>query len=223
MARTSIDRSTHAEKAATRFDAWAESYGEDRIAGWLRHYQSLALSQLGVENGGAFLDVGCGDGWAVKSVAERSPSGLVAGIDVSPRMIEKARARNRESARVDLRVADAVDLPYRDATFRWVLCTFSFHHYSDPAAALREIHRVMQSGGRFVLLDSARDVFFPIWLQDRFRRYLEKSHVRYYTRSELKMLFAQAEFRTVGEVVTIRDWMDRGKLFTGLAMIEGER
>lgn len=223
MTQLKIKKSAHAEKAAARFDSWADSYGEDRISGWLRYYQRLSLSRLGVESGGPFLDVGCGDGWAVKMVASISQSELVAGIDISPKMIEKARTRVQNAENVDFRVADALDLPYPDSTFQWVLCTFSFHHYSDPSAALREIRRVMRPGGRFVLLDSARDVLLPIWLQDRWRRYLERSHVCYYTRSELRTLFDGAELKTVGDVVTFRGWMERGKLFTGLAMIEGER
>ena len=213
---------THAEKAAERFDRWADNYGSDRISGWFRHYQKLALSHLNTADGGGFLDIGCGDGWAVGQVASRSVNDLVAGIDISPRMIKNARDKLPAAENVELRVANAESIPFPDATFRWVLCTFSFHHYANPDQALLEIRRVLVKGGRFVLLDSARDVSVPIWLQDRWRRYLEKSHVRYYTRAELRELTEGAGFRLKGEFEVFQGVMDHGKLFTGLVLLECE-
>ncbi|NEN97530.1 MAG: hypothetical protein F6K50_18970, partial [Moorea sp. SIO3I7] len=66
----------------------------------------------------------------------------------------------------------------------------------------------------------ARDVSFPIWLQDRGRRYFEKSHVKYYTTKEMKALVAEAELQLVGEITTVNKFMDHNKVFTGLMLLE---
>ncbi len=206
----------HAELAAARFDDWADSYGEDRISPWLQFYQAKSISKLDLKAGGAFLDVGCGTGWAVREVAPRCR--ISCGIDISPKMIEKARSQAPELENLEFRVANAESIPYPDDHFDAVLCTCSFHHYQNPIAALSEIKRVLKPGGRFVLLDSARDVSFAIWLQDRGRRYLERSHVRYYTRREVRDLLATVGFEPTEDIAGIKRFMDHRKVFTGLML-----
>jgi ubiquinone/menaquinone biosynthesis C-methylase UbiE len=213
----------HAQQAANHFDTWADTFGEDRIAPWFQFYQTLALSKLDLEAGGGFLDVGCGTGWAVRQAAARLTSSVAAGIDISPKMIDKAKKLGATSPRVEFHGANSELIPYPNETFRWVICTCSFHHYENPVLSLQEIKRVMRPGGRFVLIDSARDVFFPIWLQDRFRRYLEKSHIRYYTTREMEALLRTTGMKQLGAIETIRKIKDHGKLFTGLMVIVCEK
>jgi ubiquinone/menaquinone biosynthesis C-methylase UbiE len=205
------------QKARARFNEWSETYDDNRISAWFRHYQSLALGQLGLEGGSRLLDVGCGTGWAVRQAAERLESGSACGIDIAPGMIEKARAQNSR-ANVEFRVSSSEAIPYPDGSFSHVLCTFSFHHYAKPLQALSEIRRVLQQGGRLSILDSARDVSLAIWLQDRWRRYLERSHVRYYTIAEMQALLRQARFTPAADVLTFKKFRDHHKLFTGLAL-----
>ena len=143
-------------------------------------------------------------------------AGYACGIDISPKMIEKAKALHLGVENLDFRVADSGSIPFDDASFDRVLCTFSFHHYADPTKALAEIRRVMKPGARFVLIDSARDISLAIWLQDRGRRYLERSHVRYYSVSEMKSLLDKAQMPLLEEISTVKRFADHGKVFTGL-------
>jgi len=210
----------HDRDAADRFDRWAATYGEDRIASWFAFYQDLALSKLRLAEDGWLLDVGCGPGGAVQRAARSVARGRACGIDVSPKMIEKARDLSAGMANVEFRLASSESIPYPDAAFDAVVCTCSFHHYGRPAEALADIHRVMKPGATFVILDSARDVSLPIWLQDRFRRYFEQSHVTYYTTGEMRGLLSSAGFRIVGDFQTFRRYMHLGKVFTGLMLAE---
>ena len=82
------------------------------------------------------------------------------------------------------------------------------------------MRRVMKNDGTLVLLDAARDVSLAIWLQDRWRRQFERSHVRYYTTTEMKALVEKAGFSLVGEIISLNKFKDHGKLFTGLALLE---
>ncbi|MCP5110075.1 MAG: class I SAM-dependent methyltransferase [bacterium] len=217
MRTTAEQPKQHAELAARRFDKWAGSYGEDRISSWFRHYQSLAISSLSIERRGGFLDVGCGTGWAVRAAAQQLGGGPCAGIDISPRMIQKASA-HEGSTKCDFRIADVHSIPFPDETFGSILCTCSFHHYAKPHDALVEIRRVLSNGGRFALVDSARDLSIPIWIQDRLRRHLEPSHVRYYTTRELRELLEGAGFEIIGKIRQFKRIMHHGKAFTGLMM-----
>ena len=76
------------------------------------------------------------------------------GIDLSDQMLEIARSRARELDReVDLRQGDAHDLPFADTTFDTVVCTFGLCAIPDIDAALDELTRVLQPGGRLILVD----------------------------------------------------------------------
>lgn len=76
------------------------------------------------------------------------------GIDLSPRMLEIARARARAIGReVDLREGDAQALQLPDEAFDSVVCTLSLCNIPDDRKALAEMKRVLRSNGRLVLLD----------------------------------------------------------------------
>lgn len=213
----------HTRGAVARFNDWAKTYGEDRISAWFRFYQSLAMKKLRIDQGCRFLDVGCGSGWAVREAISRLGAGHACGIDISPKMIEKAIAQTPKVSNVEFRVANAEEIPYPDESFSAILCTCSFHHYLNPVRALSEMKRVMQKDGALVMLDAARDVSFAIWLQDRWRRHFERSHVRYYTTTEVKALLAKAELALVGEIITIKKCIDHSKIFTGLMLLKCAR
>jgi ubiquinone/menaquinone biosynthesis C-methylase UbiE len=209
--------SSHAELAARRFDRWAGKYGQGRTSHWFHHFQQVGLEQLALQPGERFLDVGCGTGWAVQQAAGLLANGVACGLDISPRMIEEA---HRQSSRpgTEFYLGNADRLPFGKDSFDALLCSCSFHHYKQPLAALAEFRRVLRPGGRLVLIDAARDTSLAIWLQDRWRRSLEKSHVRYYTTGEIRHLLAQAAFQRE-EMFTVRRFAFKRKLFTGLVLV----
>jgi ubiquinone/menaquinone biosynthesis C-methylase UbiE len=97
------------------------------------------------------LDVGCGPGQFTILIAERQPQAEVWGIDLAPTMIELARqhaAGSPAASRLHFQVADVAALPFPAAHFDAVLSSGSIKHWPDPAAGLREIHRVLVPGGR---------------------------------------------------------------------------
>ena len=110
----------------------------------------LAIRLAGVGHGDAVVDVGCGPGVAVRRAA--SVGATVVGIDPADVMLRVARAFPH---RGDIRYLQgtAEDLPLDDAsaTVAWSMATV--HHWSEVDAGLRELHRVLRPGGRFVALE----------------------------------------------------------------------
>jgi ubiquinone/menaquinone biosynthesis C-methylase UbiE len=212
--------SAHLNKAAKRFDDWASDYGEDRISPWFKYHQELAISRLNLTAGNNFLDVGCGTGWAVKEASKRIGDGNAWGIDISPKMISKAKLQFEELSNVEFGIASSDSLPFYDETFDAVICTCSFHHYEYPIKVLCEFKRVMKNDGKLVIIDAARNISLPIWIQDRFRRYFEKSHVKYYTIDEFVQLIHNSGFKCEGDITILKKLMLHKKLFTGMVLFD---
>jgi ubiquinone/menaquinone biosynthesis C-methylase UbiE len=91
------------------------------------------------------LDVGTGPGTVLSKVARVQPSAALTGIDLSEKMIEEARARLGQDA--ILRVMDAEQLAFPDASFNHVTCASALYQFPHPDRAAHEFCRVTRNGG----------------------------------------------------------------------------
>ena len=114
--------------------------------------------RLNLTAGSKVLDVGCGIGGATFSIAGiTGPTGLVAGVDVSAAMIEKAKRRAGNSRGLEFKVCDACRIPYPDGFFDAARSERVFLYLPDRLAAIREMKRVVKRGGVICLLDTDFD------------------------------------------------------------------
>ena len=97
------------------------------------------------------LDCGCGTGPMISLLYEKDPTKHYTGIDLTPKMIEVAKAKNLEG--VNWVVGDCEDLPFEESSFDAVICSNSFHHYPDPQRFFHSVKRVLRPGGRLILQD----------------------------------------------------------------------
>ncbi|MFI5507822.1 class I SAM-dependent methyltransferase [Mycobacterium sp. NPDC051804] len=101
--------------------------------------------------GGDVLEVAVGTGLNLHAYP---PGVRLTGIDLSEQMLDIARNRAHElGLDVDLRQGDAHSLPFGDATYDAVVCTFGLCAIPDIDAALDEMSRVLKPGGRLILVD----------------------------------------------------------------------
>jgi SAM-dependent methyltransferase len=133
------------------------------------------------------LDAACGNGRYSKFLLRQAdPDAVLTAFDLSPRMLERARARVN-SPRVSYAVADLTRLPYPDATFDAVVCGWAIEHLPDPRPGLRELARVLTPGGKFLLLATEDTLTGAIC--SRFY------HCRTYNRKELKRFCTESGLR----------------------------
>jgi len=136
------------------------------------------------------LDVACGPGLVVCALA--AVVRHATGIDVTPAMIERARALAAEKSlrNVTWQVGDVLPLPYPDDAFSLVVSRFAFHHFPEPRAVLAEMKRVCAPGGRVVLVDvAASEDPAKAAALNRMEKLRDPSHVRALTLAELQGLF----------------------------------
>lgn len=106
--------------------------------------------------GESVLDIGCGAGLDTLVAARMvGPGGRVVGIDVTPGMIDKARANLTlmDLQNVTFQVGEAESLPFSDNDFDVVISNGVFNLTLDKERALKEAHRVLKPGGRLLLAD----------------------------------------------------------------------
>jgi SAM-dependent methyltransferase len=120
------------------------------VTGFLRAVGEL-VAPLRVDS---VLDVGCGEGFVLRSLQEYLEQASCAAIDLDPQEAEDA-ARNLPWC--DVHVGSAYALPFGEGSFELVMCCEVLEHVDNPHQALREITRV---ASRYVLLSVPRE---PLW------------------------------------------------------------
>ena len=185
----------HVQMNKAMWDQWAEENTLDNNglnSRFLRAAQGKVISLLNIQPGVHFLDVGCGTGWAVGQAANSvNDKGLFYGVDLSPKMIEKAKANFSGKDNFHFLQANSESIPLDDDFFDIIICTNSFHHYLHPDEALKEMHRLLKSGGKLYLLDPLADLWIgKFW--DVLAKLKEPEHVKIYSTKEFQQLFAQA-------------------------------
>ena len=137
-----------------RYDVTAEMYDE-RYAVEQRAKYYKALENVNVA-GSAVLDVGCGSGLFFREVAAKAD--LVLGVDVSHKLLLKAKMQAESLANVSVLQADADHLPFRDGFFGTVFAFTVLQNMPKPAETLCELKRAVKVGG-FVVVTGLKKAF----------------------------------------------------------------
>lgn len=153
----------------------------------------LLIDVTGAGPDDTVLDVACGGGNVICAFARVVRHAT--GIDMTPAMLERAArmAAEKHLSNVNWDQGDVSALPYPDGAFSIVVTRFSFHHFPDPLAVLKEMKRVCAPGGKILVADmhtstkqSQADEF------NRLELLRDPSHVRALHLAELKALFPAA-------------------------------
>jgi ubiquinone/menaquinone biosynthesis C-methylase UbiE len=180
-------------KAHSEFSAWADTY--DRH--WLNHFlfepsHELLLKQLREITPGRALDIGCGTGEFAARLAARGWEAFA--LDLCEPMVLQARTKAASIGRVvSVTVGDSEHLPFATGSLDLVTCANSFHHYPHQAKVVREMFRVLQPGGRLLLLDGWPDHFIGRIVYDVIITRVE-GHVWHRESHHMRAMFKDAGF-----------------------------
>jgi demethylmenaquinone methyltransferase/2-methoxy-6-polyprenyl-1,4-benzoquinol methylase len=184
-------------------------------AGLHHRWRERAADLARVGPGTRALDVATGTGDLAIALARRG--GEVVGSDFSEGMLERARAKSRA---VRWEQANALALPYEDASFDAATVGFGARNFSDLERGIGEMARVVRSGGRVVVLEITTptrpplSTFFSLWFdrivpllgrvtgEDQAYSYLPSSVKRFPGPRELGAILAGAGLTDVRWILT---------------------
>jgi demethylmenaquinone methyltransferase / 2-methoxy-6-polyprenyl-1,4-benzoquinol methylase len=141
-------------RIAARYDLMNSLMTGGRHHAWRR----VAAAALAPAPPGLALDLATGTGDLALAVRAARPGSPVIGADFSEAMLDHAQTklRARGERRVALLAADALALPFRDATFACVISAFLLRNLADLGAGLAEMRRVTRPGGLVAALEITR-------------------------------------------------------------------
>jgi demethylmenaquinone methyltransferase/2-methoxy-6-polyprenyl-1,4-benzoquinol methylase len=157
MSRAQLDKK--AVDVATMFDTVAEKYDltNDVLSlGQDRRWRKAVVKAVGARQGERILDIAAGTGTSSEPWADHEIQ--VVPADFSLGMLRVGARRRPDLA---FTAADAMSLPFADASFDVVTMSFGLRNVHDTQAALREFLRVTKPGGRLVICEFSQPVWRP--------------------------------------------------------------
>ena len=149
-----------------RYDLTANMYDE-RYSEEQKTKYKAALKNLDLA-GGVVIDVGCGSGLSFGYVSTQAS--VVVGIDVSRKLLRKAKEQARAYGNTFVLQADADHLPFRDGFFDFVFAFTVLQNMPQPAETLDELKRATKANGKVVVTGLKKAI--PL---EKFAGQLEKS------------------------------------------------
>jgi demethylmenaquinone methyltransferase/2-methoxy-6-polyprenyl-1,4-benzoquinol methylase len=146
---------------------WARVY--DRVVtlsflplGGEKRFRRRFVAMADLKDTDRVLDICCGTGSTTAIIAPEVNQGHVVGVDLSPDMLAIAERKN-VAPWVSFQRASVDALPFGDASFDHVICSYGLHEIPKDirAAALKEVYRVLRPSGKFLVLDYHLPRYFP--------------------------------------------------------------
>ena len=112
------------------------------------------LNLVQVQDGWTMLDVGCGGGFTIRRLLNRSKDAQVYGIDISEESVTKAKKVNAEvlDKQVFVTQGSAERLPYNDEMFDLVTAVETVYFWPNLPDCLQEVRRVLKPSGKFAIM-----------------------------------------------------------------------
>lgn len=196
-------------KIAKRYDFLNRLITGGQDIRWRKQVIQLAR----MDNNTSLLDLGTGTGDLAREALSQFPQAKVIAADFT---IEMMRV-GQKTGTLNFSTADALRLPFNDASFDTVVSGFLMRNVIDLHKALEEQYRVIESGGRIVILDTTRpkkNILSPfIWIHMHFiipfigglltrasdaYRYLPETTEGFITAEEMAVRMASVGFVNIG-------------------------
>jgi ubiquinone/menaquinone biosynthesis C-methylase UbiE len=132
------------EKVAGQWDQMRQSFFSDNV-------REKALAAANVKAGQLAADIGAGTGFITEALVQKGLK--VIAVDQSEAMLEEMKKKFGRFDTIDYRIGDSNNLPIPDEIVDAIFSNMYLHHVESPQAAIKEMVRVLKTGGAIVLSD----------------------------------------------------------------------
>ena len=173
------------------------------IGGQDRSYYRHPRRDVGAmipEGASRILDIGCGEGALGRTLLEKGAAEVV-GIEADPAAAQAARNNLTRVFRGDV---ETIDFPFADGYFDCVVLADVLEHMRDPLSVLKKVKRCLSGSGVVVAsIPNVRFISVITQLAEGRWEYkdegiLDRTHLRFFTRKEMEILFRDAGFELEG-------------------------
>ncbi|WP_339315992.1 class I SAM-dependent methyltransferase [Paenibacillus sp. FSL R10-2734] len=144
------------------------------------------LKKIEIMNNAPILDIGCGGGQTIHTLAKQNNNREIYGIDYSQQAVETSIQKNKEavtSGRVKISQGDVSALPFNDGFFGTITAIQTHYFWPDLEQDISEVCRVLRAGGSFIIISE---------------KYKINYHMTQFTKNEeIELLFRKSGFQTV--------------------------
>lgn len=203
------------EEVRNEFTRQSESFARVAASGFGEVLELIA-GLVPADPAAAWIEVACGPGAIARALAAKV--GRVHGVDLTPAMVERARAEAAAAGvgNAEFSVGDATALPFDDGSFAGAVTRLSLHHIPLPQRALEEMGRVVRPGGWVIVSDivNDEDAEAMAW-REEIERLRDPSHWAAPTPARLRAMGEGAGLQLESErpvpiEIDYEDWLARG-------------
>jgi ubiquinone/menaquinone biosynthesis C-methylase UbiE len=160
----------------------------DLINLWFGIVLFRLIKEVKIKNNSTILDAGCGTGSFLKILSKNKTLKLY-GIDVSRKMLEIAKKKLKNRAKLSLTPVEKID--YRNK-FDYIFSIIVMHHYSDKEKVIKNFYQSLKNNGNLIILD----VELGKSLNRVFHR-IEPANTRIYSKEEIYELLKRYKFKNI--------------------------
>jgi ubiquinone/menaquinone biosynthesis C-methylase UbiE len=177
--------------------------GRDHGPEFLDLWMNVVSSYVQDSRVKTILDLGCGTGRFTEALAVCFDANVM-GLDPSSKMLEQARAKQRDP-RVRYELGRAETIPLQNDSVDLIFISMVLHHFDDAALAARECRRVLRPNARLILRTGTHDriPFYPY--VDFFPESMPLLETTLSSRASIRELFEEAGFTTVAEDLVVQE------------------
>ncbi len=163
------------------------------------HYEltGWALSYFDIEGKYRVLDIGCGGGITLRRMAEKVEGGHLTGVDYSDVSVSESKKLNEDliaAGKMNIEHASVEDLPFDEGAFDKIITVESFYFWPTPQESLKEVFRVLSTGGSFMLV---AEVYDKEGMSEKHREEVARYEMTNPSIDGFKEFFANAGFKDV--------------------------
>ena len=166
------------------------------------------LSHLSINREDTILDIGCGGGKTVNTLAKMATEGKIYGIDYSEDSVAVATKINKrliDADRVEILHASVESLPFPNDSFNSVTAVESYYFWPDLVSNLKEIRRVLKPGGSVLLIN---EVYRHDKFEKRNAKWARAGNYTYHLPGEFKEFLREAGYASIQiDVLENKNWI----------------